>query len=167
MAVSIRRLAASDSLSELTALLHAAYASLGAQGFNYTAVDQTEDATRTRIAWGECYVAEKDGHIVGTISFSDPMRSKGCPWFNRPEVSSLHQFGVLPQYQRRGVGGKLLAFVEDRARVSGAEEIALDTAEGATDLIGWYRRRGYRDVDHVQWDDKTYRSLVMSKALRR
>jgi len=166
MNLAIRRLAAPDSLSELTALLHDAYASLGALGFNYTAVDQTEDETRKRIARGECYVAEQDGHIVGTILFHDPIRSKGCAWFSRPEVSSFHQFGVMPQHQGRGIGASLLAFVEDKAKASGAGEIALDTAEGAVDLIGWYRHRGYRNVGHVQWDDKTYRSLLMSKALR-
>lgn len=165
MNVSIRRLADHDSLAELTTLLHDAYASLGALGFNYTAVDQTEDETRRRVARGECYVAEEDGRIVGTILFHDPMRAKGCAWFNRPEVSSFHQFGVMPQHQRRGIGGKLLAFVEGRARASGASELALDTAEGAAGLILWYRRRGYRDAGFVQWPDKTYRSLVMSKAL--
>ena len=82
------------------------------------------------------------------------------------EVSSLHQFAVLPQHQGHGIGGKLLAFVEDKARACGAREIALDTADGAADLIDWYRRRGYREVGHVQWDGKTYRSLVMSKTLR-
>lgn len=166
MRFPIRPLAEHDSISELTALLHASYASLSGLGFNYTAVDQSEDETRMRIARSECYVAEDDGQIVGTILFSSAARSKGCEWFNRPEVSSLHQFAVLPQHQGRGIGGKLLAFVEDKARASGAREIALDTADGAADLIDWYRRRGYREVGHVQWDGKTYRSLVMSKTLR-
>lgn len=46
----IRPPAASDSLNELTALLHTACASRAAQGWNVTAVDQPVDVTRERLA---------------------------------------------------------------------------------------------------------------------
>ena len=52
----IRELAATDSIVDMTTLLHAAYTRLGGIGFNYTAVDQTEDVTRSRIARGHCLV---------------------------------------------------------------------------------------------------------------
>ena len=48
--MQIRPLLPSDSLEELTALLHAAYASLAAQGWNFTAVDQSVAMTRERLA---------------------------------------------------------------------------------------------------------------------
>src|SRR5258706_9377743 len=103
MNVNFRLLTDDDSLAELTNLLHAAYAQLGALGFNYTAVDQTENVTRDRIAGGECYVAQKDGRLVGTILFRDGRHSKGCAWFDRPYVSTFHQFGVLPAFQNQGI----------------------------------------------------------------
>ena len=46
-----------------------------------------------------------------------------------------------------------------------ADEVALDTAEGATHLISIYARRGYRLVEHVRWQHATYRSVIMSKRL--
>jgi GNAT superfamily N-acetyltransferase len=167
MSIVVRPLQEGDSISELTRLLHEAYAQLAALGFNYTAVDQTEQVTRERVSAGECYVAELEGQIVGTILFCDSARSVGCDWFERPGVSSFHQFGVLPAAQRQGVGRQLLLFVEMRARETGAAEIAFDTAEGALDLIRWYRRHGYRDVGHVQWEGKTYRNVIMSKTVSR
>ena len=168
MSVLVRQFSSNDSLTELTKLLHEAYAQLGALGFNYTAVDQPERVTRNRMEGGECYVATVDGRMVGTILFHAPSNlDGGCPWYERPDVSTVHQFGVLPAFQNRGIGGKLLNFVEDRAKELGASEIALDTSEGASDLIAWYVRHGYREVAHAQWKGKTYRSVILSKMLGR
>ena len=51
--ITIRRITASDSLAELTELLHRAYARLGRMGLNYTAVDQSVEDTARRIGHGE------------------------------------------------------------------------------------------------------------------
>src|SRR5437868_1228691 len=65
---TIRPLAPNDCLTQLTALLHASYASLAAQGWNFTAVDQTVDVTRDRLAGAQGFVAELHGRLVGTIA---------------------------------------------------------------------------------------------------
>jgi len=161
----IRLIRPDDSITELTALLHRAYAALGAMGLNYTAVDQTEEVTRSRIRAGECLVAEAGGRLVGTIHFRDAASSSGCPWFDRPEVASFHQFGVLPDWQGRGLGLRLIEAVERRARESGAAELALDTAEPATHLVRFYQKRGYRHIEYAQWSGKSYRSVIMSKQI--
>jgi ribosomal protein S18 acetylase RimI-like enzyme len=75
------------------------------------------------------------------------------------------QFGVEPGLQRRGIGSILLDLVERRARETGAGELALDTAEGAAHLIKLYEKRGYRFVEHADWEKTNYRSVVLSKRL--
>jgi len=162
-AAVVRPLRGDDSIAELTAPLHAAYAQLAAMGFNYTAVDQTDDVTRARIEGGDCYVAVEGGKIVGTILYH--RHSDGCPWYAQPHVGVINQFGVSPSCQRGGIGTRLMAAAEARAAETGASELALDTSEGADHLIAWYGRLGYRFVEHVQWPGKTYRSVVMSKVL--
>lgn len=161
----IRLLADTDSISELTALLHSAYASLAAMGFNYTAVDQSEDVTARRVGRGVCIVAEENHAIIGTVIFYPPGRMGGCPTFERTDVAAMGQFAVDPKQQGRGVGKRLLREVEQRAIAVAAKELALDTAEGAHHLIAWYEREGFNFVEHAQWKGKTYRSVVMSKAL--
>jgi len=163
MAIEFRLLQRSDSIADLTALLHAAYAQLQRLGFNYTAVDQSEQTTRDRIAGGECYVAIDAGHIIGTILFR--RHSRGCAWYEQRHVAAVHQFGVVPTAQCSGVGSKLIQLCEARAIETGATEIALDTAEGAAHLVSWYARLGYRPVAIEQWQGKTYRSLILSKDL--
>ncbi len=163
MSISIRALAETDSVAELTELLHAAYAPLGQMGLNYTAVDQSADVTRSRIAGGECYVAVDGDMLIGTVLFR--RHSGGCFWYEQAYVATIHQFAVLPGRQRHGIGLRLMDYVQSRAKALGAAEIALDTAEGATHLVEWYIRQGYRQVAIEQWRGKTYRSLILSKRL--
>lgn len=162
----VRELAPTDSIADLTALLHAAYAQLGGMGFNYTAVDQTEDVTRKRISRGLCLVATDNGALVGTIMFHPPGQSAGCPCYERHDVATIGQFGVLPERQGTGTGTRLLREAEALAIARGAAELALDTSKGAAHLISWYEREGFRFVEHAQWPGKTYRSVIMSKPLQ-
>lgn len=162
----IRQLEAADSIPDLTRLLHGAYAGLGAMGFNYTAVDQTGEVTRSRIARGLCLVAMDGSAVVGTIMFMPPGRSSGCPCYERPDVATIGQFGVSPACQGAGAGTRLLREAERLAVAAGAAVLALDTSEGAGHLIAWYKREGFRVVEHAQWPGKTYRSVIMSKVLR-
>ena len=162
----VRALAPKDSIVAMTELLHAAYAGLGAMGFNYTAVDQTEEVTRKRIARGDCVVATDDGVLVGTIMVHAPGRSTGCPCYERPGTATIGQFAVRPDRQGNGVGTLLLRQAERLAVASGAAELALDTSEGAGHLIAWYEREAFRFVEYAQWEGKTYRSVIMSKRLQ-
>lgn len=168
---NLRPLSASDSLAELTALLHRAYAPLGAAGMNFTAVSQTEAQTAERVAGGHCLVAERDGRLLGTVTVNgafDPNRqawARATPWFYRADVAHFHQFAVAPEAQGEGVGSALLAGAEAWARNHGHCGLALDTAVPAAELRQRYTRAGFAPVDEVHWLGKTYRSVVMVKPL--
>jgi GNAT superfamily N-acetyltransferase/ketosteroid isomerase-like protein len=171
MAAALRPLAPSDSLEALTALLHRAYSRLGAMGLNYTAVDQTAVVTAQRVASGQCFVAEHEGRIAGTVTVGgawDVQRVPGarqCPWYLRRDIAHLHQLGVEPAAQAQGIGTALIAACEQWAREQGLGAIALDTAAPASHLRARYARLGYSDADEVQWSGKTYRTVIMVKAL--
>jgi len=134
-------------------------------GLHFMATDQSVEVTRKRAAQGDCFVAVADETIVGTILFRNAAQTKGCTWYDRPEVASFGQFAVEPKLQSAGLGRRLISYVEDRGRASGASEIALDTAEPATHLVNWYGRLGYRFVETAQWKHTNYRSVIMSKPL--
>ncbi|KQN55657.1 GNAT family N-acetyltransferase [Erwinia sp. Leaf53] len=161
----IRPLSAADSLQELTTLLHSAYRQLANLGLNYMAVNQSVAVTAERVAQGLCLIASEDTRLRGTILFRNPQQTHGCGWYDRPEVASIAQFAVDPTLQAQGLGRQLLQAAEAQARLSGATELALDTAEPATRLVNWYTRLGYRFTEHVQWSHTNYRSVILSKAL--
>lgn len=163
--VVVRRLAGSDSIAELTKFLHRAYGGLAERGLRFVATHQSDDTTLRRTAAGECFVATLDDRLIGTVTLRAKGTGRGCDWYQRPNVACCEQLGVEPDLRGRGVGTLLLDVVEQRAWETGADEIALDTAEEAGDLTAWYRRRGYRFVEEADWDVTNYRSVVLSKSL--
>lgn len=164
-AVVIRELLPDDSVKAITELLHVAYAPLAAMGFKYLATHQDEATTRRRLQSGISIVAELEGVIVGTVTLRAPKAESRCAWYLQPGVWSFGQFAVRPDLARSGLGTRLMRVIEQRALQQGATELALDTAEGATHLIRWYERLGFRFIQHVSWDETNYRSVVMSKRL--
>lgn len=164
--VVIRRLSATDSIPELTGLLHRAYRAQMDMGLRPLAGRQDDETTRKRTASGECYVAVLDGKLVGTILFHEVEDAKGPPWFANAFVDSFSQFAVDPDTQGRGIGQMLLDLVERRALECGASELGLSMAEPDTKLMEFYKRRGYRFIEHWQWPYTNYRSAILSKALK-
>lgn len=164
--ILIRELRPDDAIPEITVLLHAAYAGLAALGFRYVATYQDDEVTRRRLERGYPLVAEEAGRLIATVTLYPPRPDAIPAWYRRPEVHYFGQFGVLPEFQKQGIGARLMDEVERRAAARGAAEIALDTAEGAAHLVAWYERRGYRFIEYVQWPVTNYRSVVMSKGLR-
>lgn len=172
--ITIRPLVASDCLTELTGLLHASYASLAAQGWNFTAVDQSVEVTRQRLADAQGFVAELDGRFVGTIAVRGPKPAGEAyiadpppPLYTTPGTAILSQLAVHPDCRGLGLGEQLIDAAEVWAREQGFTQLALDTAEPAIALRRRYERRGYAEVGAVQWAGKTYRSVLMLKALTR
>lgn len=85
----IRELAATDSLAELTDLIHRAYARLGQMGLQHTAVDQSVEVTAQRICGGACYVATLTDVIVGTIVVHPTAGHSVCT-YSRVPASRRH-----------------------------------------------------------------------------
>jgi len=161
----LREFRESDSIVELTALLHLAYARLGAMGLNYTAVDQTPEITAERIRGGNCFVVADGARLLGTIVAQPTYAQNDCEYFTRPGVAAVHQFAVHPEHQGSGIGRMLLQRAEQWAKEAGFTELAMDTAEQATHLVELYTRLGYGHVGWVQRPGKVYRSIILSKSL--
>lgn len=164
-AIRIRRLCPSDSLEALTGLLHRAFAPLGRRGLNCQSVDQGVDTTRERVALGDCFVAVAGENIVGTLTLHGPDPASPVRRYRRATVASIHQFAVEPEYQGGGVGQALLLSAERGAAKAGFLELALDTPQPARHQRAYYGRRGFDEVETVQFEGRRYRSVVLSKAI--
>jgi uncharacterized damage-inducible protein DinB/GNAT superfamily N-acetyltransferase len=171
--IEIRPLAARDSFDELTRLMHLSYAPLAAAGLNFSAATQTPDVTARRAAEGQCFVAELDGEIVGSVTACGPYAdgeapwAASVPWFRDRDTAHFHQFAVHPALQGQGLGRRLVAACERWALQRGYRRMALDVAEPAAELRALYARLGYADVGQVHWQGRTYRSAIMQKSLDR
>ncbi len=182
---TVRLLLPTDSLVDVTAMLHRAYAGQVAMGLSPLAGRQSVEITRQRCMSGECYVAVMDARhealaalppaedagarerIVGVILFHEIEDAQGPSFFRRRDVDYFSQFGVEPGLQGHGIGGMLLDKVERRALECGSVELGLSMAEPDTRLRQFYERRGFRFIEFWQWPYTNYRSVILSKGLVR
>jgi GNAT superfamily N-acetyltransferase len=161
----IRRIAPDDSVDELTALLHRAFAPLGRMGLTCSCIAQSAATTALRVARGTCFVALHGRRIVGTLTVERPDPGHECAWYRRPRTASAHQFAVEPGDQHRGYGTQLLEVAQGWATAHGCTELALDTPERARHLVAWYRAHGFALVGSYRHAGKAYRSVVLGKPL--
>ncbi|GAA2645753.1 GNAT family N-acetyltransferase [Paractinoplanes durhamensis] len=102
---------------------------------------------------GRCWVdVGDDGRIVGMIqcAVADGFL----------EVETV---AVAPEAHGRGVGSRLLAFAEERARELGLPEVRLCTNEAMTENIAYYPRRGFREVGRTT--QHGYRRVFFAKGI--
>lgn len=163
--IIIREFTPEDSLEELTELLHLAYKQLADMDLRYLATHQDAATTARRIENGICLVVEYQNIIIGTITYYAPDKTKSTELLNIKGSAWLGQMGVHPDWQRKGVGLKLINHAEHLAKISRVPKIGLDTSEKATHLIKWYNKLGYKFVRYVNWDITNYRSVVLIKEL--
>ncbi|MFI9121373.1 GNAT family N-acetyltransferase [Streptomyces bikiniensis] len=79
-------------------------------------------------------VVERDGEAVACCQLED-----------RGEAAYFGMFAVRPELQGAGLGKRIIAEAERRAReLWGAREMHMTVISVREELIAWYERRGYR-----------------------
>lgn len=153
------RLAGEGDVGALRVLVNEAYRELAEMGLNFTGTYQDEELTRLRMRGKEVYLAYLGDELVGTVSLE-----VGRPPGEAPYLY-VNQLAVAPPHKRRGIGRFLMGLAEQRAREQGVSRLRLDTAIPARHLVEFYQALGYRVVDEVRREGKTYRSYVMEKRI--
>lgn len=66
-----------------------------------------------------------------------------------PVDNTLHleNVAVLPSFCGRGIGKKLIAFVEEKAKESGKQSVELYTNEAMSENLSMYPRLGYTEIE--------------------
>jgi len=73
----------------------------------------------------------------------------------------IENVAVHPGHQHRGIGRRLLAYAEQRARVAHVLEVRLYTHELMVENISLYRRLGYQEVERRE--EEGFRRVFMRK----
>ncbi|WIV11169.1 GNAT family N-acetyltransferase [Proteiniborus sp. MB09-C3] len=165
--IEFRLLSSGDSIEELTQLLHKSYKILADMGLNYVAATQNHSITLKRATHAyKCYIGMYKNKIISTISLYGPEPSEKSSWYSKGFVAKFGQFAVAPEFQKYGIGSKMMDIVEEEAKtIKNVTELAIDTAESAHHLIEFYKKREYRYVETIQWDFANYKSVILSKTL--
>jgi len=94
-------------------------------------------AIRSRQAW----VAVDGGEVTGFVIL-----------IAQPGYLLLDNIAVRPDAQGRGIGARLLALAEDRARSLHLGEIRLYTNQAMTENLSYYPRYGYTETHRAEQD---------------
>jgi ribosomal protein S18 acetylase RimI-like enzyme len=98
------------------------------------------------------WVGDADGTVVGVLVLE-----------GQDDALLLENVAVAPAHQRRGVGRRLIAFAEERARSLGLSAIRLYTNERMTENIRLYSRLGY--VETGRRDEDGFARVYFTKRL--
>ena len=94
-------------------------------------------------AGGDILVAERDGRIVGTITYFRDANDEGMGPGFPAGTSGIRATAVDPASRGLGLGVALVEACLDRARDDGRDAIALHTAAFMTAAMGLYERIGF------------------------
>lgn len=109
-----------------------------------------------RIAAGEVWLLDEDGDIPALAVLE-----------SHPDHLTVFSFAVRPGCQGRGLGQRLLAFADQRARAEGVDEVRLYTNAKMERNIGIYLRAGYVETHRAPNPKRPEFTVVyMAKSLR-
>lgn len=106
----------------------------------------------------ELWVLEENLAVVGCVVLSAIMDNeyKSVPWpLEKQEARYVHRLAVHPNLQRKGLGGKLMAFAENQAKKQGALALRLDTFSRNARNQQFYEARGYRRCGTVYFPNQS------------
>jgi GNAT superfamily N-acetyltransferase len=162
--VEIRKGTEQDPKEQIDDLFHTAHALISDHALHRYSLDglfgQEKDQPH-----GELYLAVSEPRLIGGLIFFDPANTKGCPYFDRPDVASIGPFAVVPEFQGHGLGDAMLEMIEARARESGAKELALEIAPEATHALQHFLKQGFRFAETARRQGSSEKSIILSKSL--
>jgi ribosomal protein S18 acetylase RimI-like enzyme len=118
----------------------------------------SEAAFRKDLARGELWVFDPGTGPVACLVVSDHMDREYLEvrWSTPDEGARyIHRLAVHPDFQRRGLAGKLMAFAEGLAQAQGATSVRLDTFSRNEGNQRFYEKRGYQRLGAVYFPDQS------------
>ncbi len=89
---------------------------------------------------------------IYVISKESDVAYKNANWqYSDESAYILHRFCVLPDYQNKGIGKKVLAHIEEQFHKMGYESVRLDVFTKNPYAQKLYRKSGYQVRGYADW----------------
>jgi [ribosomal protein S18]-alanine N-acetyltransferase len=99
-------------------------------------------------SWTPARVLGAVSHRATNVAIAGELLAFGIMHYG-DDSAHLALLAVRPNQQRRGLGTRLLAWLEKPARVAGIECIRLEARADNPNAIAFYRRQGYREAGRI------------------
>ncbi|SFJ77157.1 GNAT family N-acetyltransferase [Thermoflavimicrobium dichotomicum] len=155
----IYRLATLEDAEELLDVTLRAYEPIRQLGIRFPAATANIELVQDNITNNDCYVLEKDGSIIATVTVAALEEVKEVT-----DLPFIWWFAVDPAYKGKGFGTKLLSWVEKNIirDTLKAPAVTLATAERHPWLVPMYERKGYERFYEV---DKEGEKIVFMRKI--
>jgi ribosomal protein S18 acetylase RimI-like enzyme len=122
---------------------------------------ETMDEYAKHCPEGSQFVAIVEGKVAGYIGYNNPLPIK-----SHQHVLMI-DMGVHPAFQRKGIGSKLLTFMEKWAKEQGIKKLSLRVLATNPGAIALYQANGFKEegrlVDEFLLDGNYVDDLLMYK----
>jgi len=102
-----------------------------------------------------------DNKIVGCVGYS----------FFNDRIYMIERLGTLPEYRHKGIGKKLMVFIENKIRENGGEIAEIHVIDINEILVKWYKNMNYKQIriDKLYDGERKlpFNSCVMNKELNK
>lgn len=142
-------------VDRLAAVYRSAYAENRRLGFPMKAESATAEDVTEWLRTARVLVATVEGTVVGGVRVE-----------RTDEGAKLSRLAVDGEWKGEGIGGDLVAAVEEAAREWGEGTVWLTTPPEHPFLVDFYRGRGYEVIGDHPLDYREYDEVVMEKSLR-
>lgn len=133
-----------NDIDEINSVLEQAYKfGMEKYDFQFNHFDSFGDKLRDiQTNGGKTYVVRYRKRIVGTISVKPKNEDR---WYHTGDAIEICHLGVLPSYQRLGLGGDLLDMGTEYAFDQGLP-VVLSTPEKNVSVVSFYVKKGFNKV---------------------
>lgn len=97
-----------------------------------------------------CY--KESGKIIAvvTVNKKEDREYKQVNWQDKSgKHLVIHRLGVLPSHQKKGIGRKIVTYVEDLARKNNYSSVRLDTFSLNPESVKFYKNLNYKELEHI------------------
>ena len=103
---------------------------------------------------------KEDNKIVGCVGYS----------FYKDKIYMIERLGTLPEYRHKGIGKKLMEFIENKIRENGGEIAEIHVVDINEILVKWYKNMNYKQIrtDKLYDGERKlpFNSCVMNKSIK-
>ena len=106
----------------------------------------------------ELFVFIREALLVGCIALCIKMDDvyKNVKWLTIDGKNLyIHRLAVDPQFQKKGIGKKLMDYAEDFAKKNNFISVRLDTFSKNKNNMRFYERRGYKKLEEVFFPEQS------------
>ncbi|MER3328204.1 MAG: GNAT family N-acetyltransferase [Candidatus Kapaibacterium sp.] len=140
------------------------------RGFTHWSESYPSEAIYRRdIMRNSQYVYIIDDTIRGIVSYDTQHHElfDTLDWNpNHKSAYFVHRLAVDPEFQGRGIANELMEFSENNAREDNIDSIRLGAFKGYSEVVGFYKKRGYEVRGEILFDVSNTTFFGMEKSLK-